>query len=730
MNRTSDIKFGQCIKKKYKIKTKNNYKDDSYESLFKNINSSIAIYQVNSNETEVTIKDFNSFAEKLTGLKKKEIINKNIIEVFPNLKNSYFYDSLFRVYKTGVSEKTPFYYYSDDRVSMWKENYLFKISSNEVASVFNDVKETIELDEKLHNYRILYENTKDIILFIESNGNIIEANNSAIKSYGYDKKELLSKNIKDIRVTEDMHILHHQMKKAEKESIVFNAIHKRKDGSVFPVEVSSVGTKIKNRSILCSIIRDVSEREKAVVDLKQSEERYRLLFENANDLVYTRKLDGKIITANNACERMLGYSRDKFLKMNIYDIVDEEYHKYINNIVKENSEGSKVTSNLIIKFKQADSKAIFLELSQSVLYRNSELIEVQVIARDITERKMLEEEIKYLSLHDKLTGLYNRTFFEYEIHTLIDEDNFPLSIIMADVNGLKLVNDAFGHQEGDRLLKAISDILKQSVDNNSYIIRLGGDEFIVLSPKSSKTLVRDIIYKIKKVSTEDYNLPIRPSISLGYSIMDNATKNIDDIIKEAENMMYTNKLTESRSFRSSVIISLQETMYENTPESAAHCNRMKELAIIFGKSLGFTDEKINELSLLALLHDIGKITIPKSILEKPGNLTKDEWKVIVDHCKIGYNIANSIPDLRSIANLILSHHERWDGQGYPQGLKQNEIPLLSRIVAVLDAYDIMTNDSPYKKAITREEAILELNRGAGSQFDPEILEKFKNILRL
>jgi HD-GYP domain-containing protein (c-di-GMP phosphodiesterase class II) len=206
------------------------------------------------------------------------------------------------------------------------------------------------------------------------------------------------------------------------------------------------------------------------------------------------------------------------------------------------------------------------------------------------------------------------------------------------------------------------------------------------------------------------------------------SEDFQNIMKETEDRMYRNKLLESNSVRSSIISSLRHTLFAKSYETEIHTQRLKQLAIQIGRSFGLTDSLLDELSLLATLHDIGKVAIPEETLIKPGKLTQKEWEIIWKHPEIGYRIAGQLPELAPIAEAILAHHEWWDGAGYPRGLKAEDIPLISRILSVVDAYDAMTNGRSYKKAVGHQEALEELKRGAGSQFDPEIVEMFLNVV--
>lgn len=345
------------------------------------------------------------------------------------------------------------------------------------------------------------------------------------------------------------------------------------------------------------------------------------------------------------------------------------------------------------------------------------------------ERKKKEEEIKDLSLKDKLTGLYNRTYFEEELKRLDTKRQLPLSFIMGDVNGLKLINDAFGPKEGDRLLRKIAGILKKCCRKEDIIARWGGDEFSILLPKTSEKDSEEILNRIRNACLKTLNRKIPVSVSLGTSTKKNYKTSIRIVIKEAEDWMYRRKLLERSSISSSIISSLERTLQEKSYETEEHAVRMKKMALMLGSSLNLKENKLNELSLLSTLHDIGKIAIPDEILMKKGKLNRKEWLIVRRHPEVGYNICKSSPQLIPVAEAVLSHHEWWNGAGYPRGLKGEKIPLTSRIISIIDAYDVMTHNRPYRKAIGKEEAIKELKRCSGTQFDPKLVKIFINIIK-
>jgi len=327
--------------------------------------------------------------------------------------------------------------------------------------------------------------------------------------------------------------------------------------------------------------------------------------------------------------------------------------------------------------------------------------------------------------YDSLTSLRNRNYFEKILSDYHKHESIPLSIIIGDLNGLKITNDVFGHSTGDSLLVKTAEILRKCSPKDALIFRWGGDEFFVLLPGKKEVDANKICKKIKEECPKAEDTKVELSISLGYATRKSKQGELTKIMKEAEDRMYRHKLLETKSYRSSLISSLKKTLAEKSSESAGHAERMTKHAIRVGKKIGLIGSELEDLRLLAMLHDLGKVAIDDEILKKTGPLNDKEWEEIKKHPEAGYRIAQASLELSQISNYILSHHEWWDGNGYPLGKKELEIPLLSRIISVVDVYDVMTHKATYKGAITHQEAIKELDRCAGTQFDPKIVEIFR-----
>jgi diguanylate cyclase (GGDEF)-like protein/PAS domain S-box-containing protein len=352
-------------------------------------------------------------------------------------------------------------------------------------------------------------------------------------------------------------------------------------------------------------------------------------------------------------------------------------------------------------------------------------------ATDITEQNKYETELQYLSLHDQLTGLYNRAYLEAELERLGKSREFPITVICMDLDGLKLVNDTLGHSQGDEQLKACANILRESFRASDIVARVGGDEFVALLPKTDLQASEKIVSRIQS-RIDSFNLEHKRKIPVGLSIgLACAEKDVPDLnqaYKQADDLMYRDKLNRDINARSQIMKALMAALEERDFITSGHAHRLEDLCVRLGRQVKLSSSQLSDLNLLAQVHDLGKVGIPDNILFKPGPLNDQEWEIMQQHPEKGYRIAQSTSDLAGIADLILKHHERWDGKGYPLGLAGDEIPIECRILAIADSFDAMTNDRPYRKAISVEESLEELKQCAGSQFDPELVDIFVHMM--
>jgi len=462
--------------------------------------------------------------------------------------------------------------------------------------------------------------------------------------------------------------------------------------------------------------------------LKKREEDYRFIVENQSELIDRLDAEGNYLFVSPSYCKFYEKKRQELIGKNFLMVVDPEDREKAKNAMKKLRYPPHESTS--VQRVEKDGKTRWVEwTNKAVLDRDGKVISIIGTGRDVTERREAEQEVKYLAFHDRLTGLYSRQYFDQELKRLDTKRKLPLSIIIGDVNGLKLINDTFGYKKGDQLLRKIAKIFKDGFRKDDVITRWGGDEFAVILPNTPQEKGLEIIKRINENCRQKSNRNLGLSISLGISTKESENENIKEVVKKAEAMMYQHELTDERSIRSSIISSLINALKERDYETKEHVGRIKDMCLALGKKLGLSESRLVDLSLLSTMHDIGKISVPDHIFFKPSKLTDSEWEMMKRHVEVGYRIAESSIELAPIAEAILSHHERWDGGGYPRGLKGEQIPVTARILAVVDAYDAMTHDRPYRKAMGKKEAIAELRRCAGAQFDPLVVEVFINFLQ-
>lgn len=478
---------------------------------------------------------------------------------------------------------------------------------------------------------------------------------------------------------------------------------------------------------------NVTERVLMENNVLLNENRYRGLVENLDTAVVIHKEDTSILSCNSIAEKLLGISKEKLVGKFAYD---KEF-----KFIKENKEMMlpKETPVNIIKDTMLPIKNMQMGIVHKtkndivwvsvngipIVDRENKLLEIVISFYDVSETKKNEAALEYQAYNDYLTTLHNRRYFEEKLIELDTEENYPITIVMSDINGLKLINDSFGHSTGDELLVSAAKLLADNCRNGDILSRIGGDEFVIIMPKTEEIVAEKMVANLNKEAKKIMTQSIPLSISFGIRSKNHKEEDIQEVYRGAEDLMYREKLLQIPSMRSSAIETILSTLYEKDKKSEEHSRSVSQLSERLAIANGMNRQEIAEVQTAGILHDIGKIIIPISIINKIGKLTPEEYETIKTHPEIGFRILNSIQDMRKIANIILNHHERWDGKGYPRGIKSTDIPVKSRIITIADSFDAMTSERTYRDTISKEEALQEIIDNAGTQFDPDLVKVFK-----
>ncbi|MFR1710143.1 MAG: HD domain-containing phosphohydrolase [Clostridium sp.] len=554
---------------------------------------------------------------------------------------------------------------------------------------------------------------------------IIFINNACEKNYNLNLEEIKGKVYEEVFPEKIASVYNKRVKECLDKlevSIHDEAIkNKLEECHIFPItnekgETNAIG----------GVIVNVEAEKRREFELENQKSILRTIIDSLPEAIFYKDKDSKFIGCNkNFNDYYKQFGVDNVIgKTDLEIFPDKEIAEDFINMDKEIMESRQAKYIEGITLDDKGNKIIEESFKAPVINENGEVWGIVGLARNITNQKRLEERLRYLSYNDTLTGIYNRTYFEEKIRELNKEEHLPLGIIMGDVNGLKLVNDSLGHLEGDKLLQSIASVLSKVCNDKGFVFRWGGDEFMILIPNCNDCCCERLVEQIRSECKKDEYSYIELSIALGNMVKYSVEEDIYKCIKEVEDRVYRQKLLEHNSVRSSMMNSLKKSLEAKNMETEEHTERVESYALELGERYGFKSSQMDELMIVARLHDIGKIAIEEDILLKPGPLTLNEFEVMKTHAEKGFRIINASNEIANVAKCVLTHHEKWDGTGYPLGISGEEIPLMARIIAIADSYDVMTHDRVYKKAMSKDEAIKELKRCAGTQFDPKLVDIF------
>lgn len=580
-----------------------------------------------------------------------------------------------------------------------------------------------------HELESFFNVALDLLCIADTDGNFIKVNKAWEEILGYSIEDLEQGKFLDFVHPEDLNATLEVMADLEKQEQVHNFVnrYRSKDGSYRYIEWRSY----PQGKLIFAAARDITERIEAEKSIKENEARSRALIEAIPDMLFRYDQGGRYLDVQIKDTEMLHpasreiYKDRGLIGLNVRDVLPASTAELIVAMIDKAINSGELQ---VAEYNYLNRGEMQHYEARLVATENREVVS---IVRDITEEKRNEEELTYLSLHDSLTGLYNRAYFESELSRLEGSRDYPIIIISADLDGLKLINDTLGHKEGDRFLVAGAAVLKSALRSSDILARVGGDEFALILPQTERPAGEEIINRIQE-RVQAYNLQKKGmplSISIGLASAKSDHHSLEEAYRTADSLMYKDKLTRSKAARNAIIEALLASLFTREGMHEESSEKVQELSMKMGVRENLAEEQMANLMLLAQVYELGKVSIPESILNKPGKLTEQEWEVVRQHAEKGYRIASASPELAGIADLLLKHHENWDGSGYPLGLQGEEIPIECRILALANAFCAMISPRPYAEMLDQEAALREVERCAGSQFDPDLCDCFREIVK-
>ncbi len=587
-----------------------------------------------------------------------------------------------------------------------------------VAITLENARKVRELKESKETVEEIFNAVKDVIMVNDGDtGEIVAINRQAGTLFGYPIEEIRQQGVALIASPQNADDALLRIRKTITEGPqLYERQTFARDGKRLVLEVQTSRAVIDGKVRCVAVIRDITQRKQMEESIIQLEAQNRAILEAIPDVIVRYNRQGDFLSYKASKSKAFTDLTSPVGK-NVRDFSPPHFlPKVLTAIDQALRQGEYAyETKIFTRGEEAYIEERYVKVNND---------EVLVLVRDITERHRMEEQVKFLQLMDPMTGIYNRSFFETGMEKIKIGENCDIGMFICDVDGLKFINDTLGHSFGDELLKRAAGLLSDGIRLPNYAARVGGDEFAVIlfSPTKAQMELLDRQYqeKVEAYNRECPDLPL--SLSFGWAIDNN--QKIDLIFKTADNSMYRRKMHQHQSIRGSIVKIMMKALEAKDHVTEGHVDRLGDMMEKMGQKLGLSQGDMADLRLFAKFHDIGKVGIPDNILNKPGRLTDDEMTIMRQHCDIGFRIARASSDLEPIADWILKHQEFWDGGGYPLKLSGEQIPIQCRILAIVDAFDAMVNDRPYRKAMTWDKALEEIRRCAGTQFDPKLAGLF------
>ncbi len=681
--------------------------------------------------------------EKELFIDKNDLINQKLTDVFNEQASSALIKA-FEIAKHTEKSTAISYQNIEDYIQHWYLSVVFYVKFDQeyryVVST-RDITDQKKVEHQLiiSNNRLneIAKQSRTVIWEVDLQGRYTFVNDMVIDVFGYEPKEMIGKYFYDF-YPEELRLEYKEriLKLMEEQVYVKNfegPYVSRKGEMLWLLSFGSPMYNDVNEFIgYRGSDSDITEKHNFQLALKQNEEKYRFITENTSDVIWILNLeDYKLTYISPSIMQLRGYTVeeamaqtiDKSMPLSSWEIVQNQIETSLGPFILDPEHAN----NHIITIQQfhKNKSTIWVEISLRYRFNEKKGIEIIGISRNVTERKQIDDEIRYLSFHDQLTGLYNRRYYDMELLRLNTKRNHPISIIVTDINGLKMTNDVFGHGAGDELIKVAANTLRDACREDEIIVRTGGDEFLILLPNTKREDCQKVVNRIQEFITKTKNRKDLLSMSIGYSTKETLEQEINDVVNQADRFMYQHKLIESEIHKRQLLGIIMKQIYILDPDSRRHLTSLIQLVHQFAKYLNLDDEQIKLLKLAAMYHDIGKIGIDeKDVRLYQSNRLEYEY-LIKRQPELSYQILRYISEYTEVANIILAYHENFDGTGYPRGLKGNEIPMESMMIHIVNNYDKLR----FNFGLSEEDALNHLLSLRNNELEPTLCDTFYGMFK-
>ncbi len=692
-NKSSNIDETDILSKIENINLENGTISYLTELIFQDIDVAIVFYNINEK-----ILHINPHFSHIFGLQLDKIRSSKVSSIvnFENQDEAFFTRAL---QGERVGKITKIFNKSNQKITVNLKSGPLNINNKIVGgylSIF-DITSHKQLEEDAKEFesqlKTLIDKSRLGIVILDQEHRIIETNRHFAEMLGYSLEEIYRLHTWDWEVNMSEKQVRENFKDLSKIDKSFETQHKRKDGSIYDVEISATGTHVNGSKAIICICQNITERKKTEKALRESENKFRALVDQTPDALFLHDLDGNIIEVNRANVELYGYSREEFSKLKVKDID-------LDSIKREDNKNfwNRLTGKKVIKFETKHRKkdGSFFPVNITILVvRLEDKKYILAIAEDLSEKRKVEE-----ILHE------NEEFLKAMISCS------PLALYSIDLSGNlltwnKSAEKMFGWTAKEVLGKELPMIPKGNQN-----------EFLTLRRKAlvEKGFVGKELIRQRKDGTQ---FPI----SLSVAPIHDRNGKIVGIMSAAEDI--TNRIQAQKKLEKAMnatIKTLSKIVGTRDPYTSGHQDKVAQLSTKIAKELKLPEDRIEGIKIASLIHDVGKIGIPSEILTKPSKLTDLEFLLIKNHPKIGYDILKDIDFVHPIANIVLQHHERINGSGYPNQLKGDDILLEARIIAVADVVEAMMSHRPYRPALGINKALAEIVKNKGILYDPKVVD--------